>query len=286
MPSTPQHCVPRGACDTHTHVFGRFNAFPFSHPSSYAPPCAPFAVHADMLRRVGLDRAVLVQPAPYGADCAALVDALRQYAGRARGIGTARRDIALGTLQVLHDAGIRGLRFTEVLDRGTGRRFAGSVPLDELSYLAGPMAEMGWHAQVWARCDDVPRCVHECERLGVAPVIEHMGSFDVSRGVGDPAFQELLRLVAEDRVWVKLAVCRNSTSSPDYADVRPFHDALIDANPRGLLWASDWPFVRMGERAPDVGRLLDLFHDWLKDDELERMILVDNPALLYGFAKD
>jgi 2-pyrone-4,6-dicarboxylate lactonase len=82
---------------------------------------------------------------------------------------------------------------------------------------------------------------------------------------------------------MKLSVCRNSRAFPDYPDVRPFHDALIAANPDRLLWGSDWPFVRMGDLTPDVTHLLSLLYEWVEDDTLRRRILVDNPAGLFEF---
>jgi predicted TIM-barrel fold metal-dependent hydrolase len=58
---------------------------------------------------------------------------------------------------------------------------------------------------------------------------------------------------------------------------------MVEANPARLLWASDWPYVRMGNLAPDVGHLIDLFHKWIGDEAICRKILVENPAALYGF---
>jgi predicted TIM-barrel fold metal-dependent hydrolase len=83
---------------------------------------------------------------------------------------------------------------------------------------------------------------------------------------------------------VKLTVIRRSQQAPRYEDARPFHDAMIDANPDRLLWGTDWPLVNMGERMPDLGALVDLFDAWASDAEVKRKILVDNPVALYGFA--
>ena len=84
-------------------------------------------------------------------------------------------------------------------------------------------------------------------------------------------------------IWIKLSLCRVSKMAPDYADLKPFHEALVAANPQRLLWGSDWPFVRMGEQSPDAGQLLDLFAEWVPDAAIRHTILVDNPAALYGF---
>jgi 2-pyrone-4,6-dicarboxylate lactonase len=281
--SKPRKPLPEGACDTHAHVFGPYDVFPFATRPSYPPPIAPFERYSAMLAQVGMSRGVLVQPAPYGADNRALGDALRRSEGKVIGIAVATELVSDQELAALHAAGVRGLRFNEMLDSGTGNRFNGSVGVEHLRKLAPRMKELGWHAQVWARCEDALWLAPEIAKLGVGLVFEHMASFRIERGIRDPEFKAILTLLSEGRIWVKLSVCRNSKLFPGYRDARPFHDALIEANAGRLLWASDWPFVRMAESAPDVGHLLDLFTEWVGDANIEHQILVENPRALYGF---
>jgi predicted TIM-barrel fold metal-dependent hydrolase len=283
MPSAPLHALPAGACDAHAHVFGPYDRFPFVTPSSYPPPLAPFELHKEMLTRIGAQRGVLVQPAPYGTDSSALVDALRRGKGQIRGIAVATEEITDKELYALQQAGVRGLRFNEMIDSGTGKMFKGSVGVDQLKKLAPRMKELGWHAQLWAKCADCVAISRELASLGLTFVYEHMTSFAVDNGTDDPAFHNLLALMKEGQIWVKLALCRVSKAFPDYADLRPFHDSLVEANPSRLLWASDWPYVRMGDRSPDVGHLVDLFSAWVDDAEVRNRILVNNPDTLYGF---
>ena len=107
-------------------------------------------------------------------------------------------------------------------------------------------------------------------------------------GINGADFVELCAALADGGaqgwLWVKLSLCRATPDFPDYAQARPFHDALVRANPQRLLWASDWPHIRMAEKTPDVGHLLHVLSRWLDDAALQQRILVDNPALLYGFA--
>ena len=63
----------------------------------------------------------------------------------------------------------------------------------------------------------------------------------------------MLRLLREDRIWVKLSLCRNSTDHGRYTDLRPFHDALIAANPDRLVWGSDWPFIGLDQTRMNAG---------------------------------
>jgi predicted TIM-barrel fold metal-dependent hydrolase len=51
-----------------------------------------------------------------------------------------------------------------------------------------------------------------------------------------------------------------------------------------MLWGSDWPHVSLTpERMPDTGRLRNLIVDWAPEEAIRHMILVTNPARLYGF---
>jgi hypothetical protein len=94
---------------------------------------------------------------------------------------------------------------------------------------------------------------------GVAVLVDHMLHIPAARGVGDKNFQSLLRLVGEGHVHVKVsAAYRLSDRFPDYPDARPFHEALLRANPQRLLWGTDWPHPSIpGEVMPDDGHLFD-----------------------------
>lgn len=280
----PKSRLPPGACDTHTHVFGPLDRFPLAIAGSYEPPRTPFEVHANMMDRVGFSRGVLVQPAPYALDCSALLDACARAPDRLRGIAVANSETGDAALQELVRKGVRGLRFVEVADPQGGGRYRGSVGFEEFTSLAPRMAEHGLHAQIWADCDRIAAEAENLLSLGVPIVVDHMGRPDTARGADDPAFARLVALAAEQRLWVKLSVCRASKQFPDYGDARQLHDALISAAPHSVLWGSDWPHVRMGALTPDVGHLVDVFDRWIgNDDALRRQILANNPSQLYGF---
>lgn len=284
MPTAPSVALPAGACDTHTHVFGPFDRHPVPTPSSYAPPIAPPEVHAAMMAATGLTRAIIIQPAPYGTDNSALVEALGRRPAITRGVAVLSEDADDAAFADLAAAGVRGLRFNEMRDPRGGGRYKGSIGLDQYLQLAPRMKEYGFVPHVWARCAALAGLLPEAIRQTGQPfVIDHLAGVAVAAGVADPAFQTILDLLRDGVVWVKLSLCRNSTDAPGYDSQRPFHDALVAANPDQLLWGSDWPFVRMYENSPDVGSLLDVLTAWTPDAALRRRILVDNPARLYGF---
>lgn len=283
MPLPPRRPPPPGACDAHAHVFGPYDRFPLAAPASYSPPDAPFPVHQTMLATLGVDRGVLVQPAPYATDNSALVDALRRSRGRLRGIAVLNADISDEALHDLHAAGVRGMRFLEMRVGGAATRYAGSVGTEALRQFAPRFTALGWHAQVWGNCEQCAACADQFADLGIPLVFDHLAGIDRQSTVSSPAFQNILAHLRAGRAWVKLSVCRVGKTVAEYQHARPFHDALVEANPERLLWGTDFPFVRKGEDSPDAGHLLDLCRDWIADPGIETTILVDNPQRLYGF---
>ncbi len=274
--SAPRHVVPAGACDTHTHVFdARFPA----GPSPYALPDATFGVHAAMRETLGIARAVLVQPAPYGRDPACLLDALAQGGGRLRGVMSAEASVTDATLEAWHAAGIRALRFVEMRAPVGSGRYPGSIGVEALRDLAPRLRALGWQAHLWASAAQCAELLPDLARLRVPLVIDHLA---MPAGPADPAFDTVLGHLREGTVWVKATLCRVPAKGDGIGTLRPLHDALLAANPARVLWGSDWPYVRMAP-APDAGALLDLFLDWVGDAALARRILVDNPATLFGF---
>ncbi len=282
MPSAPAAALPTHSCDTHCHVFGPYDRYPLRNPPNYPPPDAPAERYLAMLDTVGMERGVLVQPAPYGTDASALIGAIALRRDRLRGVAVAAADATRDELERLHANGVRGLRFVEARDPA-GKLFAGSVGFDSIEALAPAMKHAGLHAQVWGPYDSYRQKLDSLADLDIPVVIDHMASVAVERGLDDPVFQAVLRLLRRGKAWIKLSVCRVSKQAPLYADLRPFHDALLAANEDRVLWGSDWPYVRMGDAAPDVGRLIDLAHEWFGDDATREKVWVRNPAELYGF---
>ena len=91
-------------------------------------------------------------------------------------------------------------------------------------------------------------------------------------------------MVRDGVSWIKLSGnYRISAEGPPYADAVPFARALIEAAPEHMVWGTDWPHPALNDFMPNDGDLLDALNDYVTEPDLKRMILVDNPAKLYGF---
>jgi len=282
MPTRPKAPQPAGAVDCHTHVFGPYDRYPLVNPTSYAPPEAPVERHLEMLDTVGSRYGVLVQPAAYGFGTTLMRDAIVASNGRLRGIALGGPELTAQDIKEMDAAGIRGLRFVDMLDNA-GKPFVGAISALEVVGMGPRMADAGWHPELWAKVEQHVEVIPKLIPFGMPIVLDHMAGIDPTRGVDDPHFQKLLRFVGDGHVWVKTSLCRQSMAYPRYDDLKPFHDALVAANPERLLWASDWPYLAMGDASPDVGVMIDLVHEWVPDPAALRRIFVDNPAEVYGF---
>jgi predicted TIM-barrel fold metal-dependent hydrolase len=282
-PVRPKTPPPPKSCDTHAHVFGPSDRFPYAADRSYTPPDAPLEKYLAMLDTVGFDRGVLVQGSAHGQDNSAMLDALERTPHRLRGVAVADESISAAELRRWNQLGIRALRFNHFF-RGGQLHYRGGVTLETAKKLGPLMKELGWHLQLWIDCKDMPETIPILDAIGLPVLVDHMGRTDARAGTGTPGFQALLRYVGEGKGWVKVSGAhRLSTNSPGYPEARPFHEALVHANPDNIVWGSDWPHPRIEGEMPNAGRLYELFHDWTPDEATRRKILVDNPARLYGF---
>jgi predicted TIM-barrel fold metal-dependent hydrolase len=264
-------------------VFGPADRFPYADDRSYTPPDAPPEKYLGMLDALGFARGVLVQGSAHGHDNSAMLDALKRQPERLRGVAVADARVSPNELRSWHATGVRALRFNHFF-RGGQLHYRGGIPLSEAATLAPVMAELGWHLQLWIDVKDLPETIPVLKSLGLPVVIDHMGRTDARAGIGTEGFQSLLRCVSEGWCWSKLSGAhRLSQSAPDYPDARPFHEALVKANPERLVWGGDWPHPRVDGEMPDAGHLLELFQAWTPDKATQHRILVDNPARLYGF---
>ena len=189
------------------------------------------------------------------------------------------REAGASRLAALRECGVRAARFSHRSVAGTN--FAGSASFDELLAMAPRLADARLHAELWTDCQVLPEMADRLRGLPVPVVIDHMGGFDVEAGVDEPGFRCLLSLVEEGAVHVKLCAYRNLLKAADVEQGRPFHRALLAANPQALLWGSDWPHLRV-DPVPDAAALLATFKRWTDDAALIEQILVTNPLALYG----
>ena len=222
-PKRPRVLPPPGAWDTHAHLFGPSDKFPYAPGRGYTPPDAPLESYLTLLDHLGFARGVVVQGNAHGFDNRVLLDALARAPQRLRGVAITETRIKPATLRDWHKLGIRGLRFHLFPDAGKPNYVRG-VGFDVFEVFRKTMADLGWVMQVfcdWRVLQDAAAALRDIS--GEMPVIvDHFGMVPASRGVGDANFRALLKLVGDGHLHVTLsAVYRLSAQYPDYGDARP-----------------------------------------------------------------
>jgi predicted TIM-barrel fold metal-dependent hydrolase len=283
-PKRPDVPPPPGAWDTHAHIFGPEQEFPFAPGRGYTPPPAPVEDYLALLDRLGFAHGVVVQGNAHGYDNAVVLDALARHGGRLRGVAITDTRVEPQTLRAWHRLGMRGLRF-HLFAAGGRPGYVRGVGLDVFEVFRPAMRELGFIMQVWCDYRVFPDAAGTLRAISseMPVVIDHMLGIPAGRGIADPAHQALLRLLGDGAVYVKLSgAYRLSQRYPDYEDAQAFHASLVRANPERLIWGTDWPHPQIDRAVmPDDGHLVDLFHRWTPDVRHRRLILVDTPARLF-----
>jgi predicted TIM-barrel fold metal-dependent hydrolase len=268
--------MPAGATDCHAHVFGPRDQYGWADDRLYTPPPVFLKDYLAMLDALGSARGVIVQSGVHGTNNDVLVDSIAQSNGRLRGIALIPENISDSELDRLHAAGVRGFRANLVA--GTGVQFEASRKL------AARVDHLGWHVQYLLDIEKFPDLDRVLGDFPVECMIDHMGRPDTSGSTDAPGFQALIRYLKSGRGWSKLsAPYRTSRQAPPYADITRFAHALVAAVPDRLVWGTDWPHVMLETAMPNTGLFADLLATWVPDETTRKLILVDNPAELYGF---
>ena len=267
--------LPSGACDAHVHIFEPEAIATLEKPLPPASLEAYLAVRAQL----GLSRTVLVQPSAFGFDNAGLLAALERLGDTARGVATISPALGEDELQRMGERGVAGARFHLLKSRHQS--------WDDLLPVAERIATWGWHVQL--QCDGrvLPERLALLRGLPCPLVIDQSGKFLEPVTTDDPAFRALLGLVERGDTYVKLSAPYEVSRAgpPDYTDVAALARALVLAAPERMLWGSNWPHHALpAAQRPSDAAMLELLHNWAPDKDVQRLILVDNPARLYGFA--
>jgi 2-pyrone-4,6-dicarboxylate lactonase len=277
-PSKPAFQVPAGAVDAHCHVFGPGDVFPY-HPSRKYTPCdAPKAKLFALRDFLGFERNVIVQASCHGPDNRALVDALVNSDGKAKGIAVVDPEVSDKDLHALNAAGVKGVRFNFL------PRLADELPHEVYREIVARIKKLDWQLVVYFEAHELKRLQPLFQSFDVPIVVDHLGVPDVSKPLdANPDFDAFVDLVGKDDRFVVKVTCpeRISKIGPPYDDFVPYARRVVQAIPDRVLWGTDWPHPNMRTHMPDDGKLVDMIPKIAVTAGEQRKLLVDNPMRLY-----
>ena len=292
QPKTPiSFNVPPGACDCHACIIGDPRQFPFVASRGYTPESTSITEMRSVHRSIHTQRVVIVQPSFYGTDNSCTLDAIRQLGRSARGVAVIADNTSNAELDQMHSGGIRG-----IVSSGPAGESDPAAVRQRFKTAVDRVKGRDWHVQFHGKLPGIDTIKDQIATSPVPIVLfDHFGGAQPGLGLSQPGFNTLLSLVQSGKVYVDVsAPYRISKQPPDYTDVAPIAKALIAANPERIIWGTGWPHPAqipgraVTEITPlyqiDDGHNLNLLATWTSDAAQLKLILVDNPARLYGFS--
>jgi predicted TIM-barrel fold metal-dependent hydrolase len=257
--------------DAHAHVFRR------------DLPFIPNAVHRfdrdytiedyiSVLDRSGVHYGVIAAASFLGTYHDYTLEALANHK-RLRATVVVDPDVEASRLRDLDQAGVVGIRFAVA-------NMSNPPDLRSPAYrrLFEMLGDLGWHVHVFARPEQLPSLVDAIDESGVNLVVDHFGVRGNEGGPGSESFQVLINAMNKGRTWVKLSAPYWSDSLNHKELVSTF---IKEAGSNRLLWASDWPFVKLDGALP-YSQAVAWLSDWVEDRSVLQQI-DKNAAELYGF---
>lgn len=271
---SPSFRMPAGACDCHMHVFD--GGLPFASNAMLTHRPATPEQYRALQRRLGVSRNVVVQPSSYGTDHRALLTALQDFGGTARGVAVITPETDDATLDALASANVVGARMNMVQH--------GATDLAMARPLAPRLRRLGWHLQVHLLPEAFLTSLDLLLSLGVDVVVDHF-----ARVCSDEALVPLVergvdKLLASGRGWLKLSGAYMAVPGgcKDLSRLDDFVGSIAQRYPDRLVWGTDWPHVTEPAK-PNDAVLADLLVRWIPDEVLRNAILTANPTSLYQF---
>jgi hypothetical protein len=275
--------APADACDSHFHIFGPAEKYPYGSELRYAPPEAPWNSYQELATLLGISRFVLVQPSAYGRDNRCMLDVMQTLdKNSCRGVVDIDENITDLEILKMNALGVRGVRINVSpifpLTPGLADKM-----IPRIEKLEKRCQEIGWHLDFllpgWLTAELLP----VMRRLTIPFSMAHLGMNLAKDGVDAPGFKALLELInyGNRLAYVKLTGIYRMSKVPQFIDADPLAKALIACAPDRIIWGSDYPHLSFAEHSSV--ELFNLLGRWTSDEHIRRLILTDNPARLFGF---
>jgi len=271
----PRFKLPPLACDAHNHVFGPGAKFPYAPERRYTPEDAPKEALSALHAHLGVERAVIVQASCHGKDNRAMLDAIADAPDRRRGVAMVDDGFTDKDFDALDRGGVRGVRFNFV------KHLGGAPDMAVFSRVIDRIKGRGWHVVLHIDAPDIIPLSEMMRKLPLPFIVDHMGRVPSAAGVDQPPLRALIELSRLENCWIK--VCGSERiSMPPYRAAVPIAHALVEAAPDRVLWGTDFPHPNATHEA-DEADLVDLVPKFAPETLVQKRLLVDNPARLYGF---
>ena len=188
-PRRPSKLPPPKSIDSQFHVLGPLEKYPVRPGAAYQMPTATWEAALRVHKALGIERGIIVQTTTYGADHSVVLDGLAAMGPNYRGCANALvfAEASDAYLSKLHDAGVRGARFTR---GGLGI----SLSAAEQARAFARVKELGWYVKVQPEPDGIAAKLATFEALDVPVLLDHMAAPQCATAAGPVAPAALPRI--------------------------------------------------------------------------------------------
>ncbi len=276
----PKRRLPAGTIDCHAHIFDLFDQYPLDSGRQYTPPICTREEWLRVHAALGVDRGVQVHGSAYGFDNSITEDFIRTDPERFRAVAAISPHDSVEHVKRLHATGFRAARLMDQFPTGATTK--------DLEAIARLCAEVGWHIEI--NIKDAADWISLEQRLMQCPVglvIDHMGRVRGGQTIHSEQFAAVRRLLArKPNTWVKISSWYRVSDAvpPEYSDMKPFAQTLLNEFPDQCVWGTNWPHPGIHQDMPNDIDLADLLETWIPNEEVRTKLFVTNPEKLYDFS--
>lgn len=266
--------------DTHAHTFSASGSVVAG--ARYQPAADALAsTFISHLARHGFDYGVLIQPSFLGYDNSYMLDSIRQYPGRLKGVAVLPLDVQTSSIEELEQGGIVGARLNLF---GKPLPDLQSSAWQHFLYLLG---QRNWQVELHCPPDYLAQLLPQLHEYPGPVVIDHFGRVDPAKGTTDPDYTTVLDQLNPNHHWVKLSgFYRLGQNESGKNHARQALQMLLDKGMENrLVWGSDWPHTQHDAHM-SYEQAVAFGHELLPDGELREKVLSHNPLQLFSFSQD
>jgi predicted TIM-barrel fold metal-dependent hydrolase len=236
--------------------------------------------YLEVLHSHGISHGVLTAPSFYGANNTLLFDALHNFPDQLRGTAIIDPTTEIITLErqlhLMQEIGIVGIRLN-----WNKKKVLPDINSAQYKKLLALARDLDLHIELFIEDHLQEQVVPQILASGATLVLDHFGNPDPKSGINSASFQNTLRALETGQVWVKLSAPYR-VGSLNGVSIKPYVDALVAANPKQLVWASDWPWLSY-ENQFTYADCLTWIQSAVDDSAIWEDIFIHNPKTLFHF---
>jgi predicted TIM-barrel fold metal-dependent hydrolase len=206
------------------------------------------------------------------------LDALARMNGKFRGLALLDPAITDSELNHLKESEFTGFRV-----KANGK---GGLSFDNTHRMIERINGFNWHVEFMSESmAEILAAVRFLSKLKTSYVFDHV-AHAAPASATTSEFKELLGILeGEEHAWINLYSFYQLSEDgpPNYADMVPVVQAIIEVRPDRVIWGSNWPHAGIRVPMPNDADLFDFLLTAAPDEKIRKLILSDNPARLYGW---